>query len=109
MADRLAELFSPERLRQRWESPPPAPEPKAPDSPAPALRARYQALLALLERRYPGAAALRFPLEELTALVDAALPPEAAAPDAKQREAIVAALESLEETLWALDTLKVRR
>ena len=107
MATRFDELFSPDRLRQHWEAPPtPAP---VVDGPALAIRAQYRDLLALLDGRYPGEAALRFPRETLATLFDQAFPPEGGAAGIKQREAIAAELESLEETLWALDLAKVRR
>jgi len=110
MADRIDELFNPERLRRHWEAPSaPVPEPAVPEDPSVPVRAQYQALLDSLDQRYPGAAALRFPLETLSGLIDAAFPTEGGGADPKQRGAIVAALENLEETLWALDVTRVRR
>ncbi|GEM_PF-1034251 len=105
MAPRLDELFSPDRLRQNWQSPLPPPINPAPTGPNFEIHALCLRLMGLIQVRFKDATPLSSPLDEIKSQVEQAFPlvAQAAAAEAGQKEGIVALLEQLEELLWAME------
>ena len=104
MNSRLDELFSPERLRQNWQSA------SAPAIVPPqhsvnlTIYRQYLELQRLITKKFPDTSVLSDTLKDLSAEIDIAFGLDATLPaDALQKATIVGMLEVLEELLWAMD------
>jgi hypothetical protein len=104
MTSNFDQLFSPERLNQRWQMPvetqvvlPQA----ASDS---TIYAQYHELLSLFAEKFPQDERLSGRFEQLTAMIEQAYGQNASHEvDSELKASIIGMLEDLEELIWAME------
>lgn len=104
MTARLDELFSPDRLRQNWQSAFTPAMPPLSDVANLNIQTQYLQLQRLVTESFPDAAKLTAIFQSLTDEIELAFGLDAETPaDAKQKQVIVRMLEELEELLSAME------
>ncbi len=105
MTSRFEELFSPDRLRQNWQSSL-APAVSAPPQNAAnlSIHEQYLQLQRLVVEKFPDADKLSVIFQNLTTEIEATFGTDVTVPaDDKQKQTIVRMLEELEELLSAME------
>lgn len=107
MNARLEELFSPDKLRQNWQSPcMPVVIVPSQNKVNLSIYNHYLELQRLITEKFPDAGSLLADtFNNLTTEIDFSFRPNTASysgADAKQKAAIIGLLEELEELLWAI-------
>lgn len=104
MTSRLDELFSPEKLRQNWQSSSVSELVSSTDNANLNIQSQYLQLQRLVAENFTDAAKLTVIFQNLTDAIELAFGPDAKTPvDAKQKQVIISMLEELEELLSAMD------
>lgn len=105
MTSRFDELFSPDRLRQNWQSSfPPAVIAPPQNAANLSIHVQYLQLQRLVAEKFPDADKLSVIFQNLTREIERTFGMNATvSADDKQKQAIVSMLEELEELLSAMD------